>query len=271
MLPEALKSLTLGYIFSLCYVSVASTTTDPNPLFLQLTNCTIAATNVDAWGLRLQLADPPQFVCAAPSTVVNSTLVINSGFCQTTSNLTLAQCESLCGSTFNVTSAGPSYVSSSASAILADNEVWSQISPDPLLAGTTELQLPNNKLSKYPIGLITGGNHQNVGHFGLANDSDFLQSALCNGLIPANGFGLNSGSQSVLKPRGGGLVLGGYDLSSVGGAFYNYSTTATGPSKRECPLQVIITGLTLRFPLAQGSKDVMLRSTGDQVLACIEP
>jgi hypothetical protein len=150
--------------------------------------------------------------------------------------------------------------------------VWTEISPQALLAGTTELQLPpNNDLSKYPIGIITSGNYQNVGHLGLANDSDFLHSVLSDGLIPANGFGLNAGSQSVANPRDGGLVLGGYDLASIDGAFFNFSVTAADSSEKECPLQVTIALLVLRFPLAEGFTDVTLTSSGILIPACIEP
>jgi hypothetical protein len=271
MHSNAPKRSILGCIFYLilCLITVASCSTGPAPLLLQLTNCTVAATNVDSWGLRLDLAD--QSLCVSPSTVVNSTLVISSDFCQTISNLTNAQCESLCGNTFNISSAGSLYTLSSASAILAPNPVWAEISPEALLAGTTELQLPNNKLSEYPIGVITSGDHQNVGHFGLANNSDFLRSALCDGLIPGNGFGLNAGSQSVANPRNGGLVLGGYDLSSIDGAFFNSSITAAGSSDRECPLQETITLLAIRFPLTEGFSDVTLISAGVDVPACIEP
>ena len=272
MFPEAPKPSILGYLFCLCLsLAVVSSSTCPPPLFLQLSNCTVAGTTVNSWGLRLNLADPSQYLCVVPSTVVNSTLVLDSGFCKTQSNLTAAQCESRCGNTFNVSAAGTSYTSSSAS-VLAPNPVWTEISPEPLLAGTTVLQLPpNDEISNYPIGIITSGENQNVGHLGLANDSQFLQSALSSGLIPGNGFGLDAGSQSVDNPRDGSLVLGGYDLASVAGAFSNFPIATAGSSERECPLQVTISLLVLRFPLTEGFNDVTLTSSGILVPACIEP
>ena len=271
MLPIALKRPIAGYILGiLC--TVASSSTCPTPLFLQLSNCTIAGTNVDSWGLMLDLANPSQYVCVCPSTVTNSTLVISSAFCQTDTNITNAQCESLSGNTFNTSAAGTSYNPSSAGAVLAPNPTWNELSPVALLAGTTILQLPpNDELSKYPIGIITSGDNQNVGHFGLANDSDFLHAAVSNGLIPANGFGLNAGSQSVANPRDGGLVLGGYDLASVDGAFTNFSITGADSSERDCPLEVVIEELVLRFPLAEGYTDVTLTSSGILIPACVEP
>jgi hypothetical protein len=274
MFPAALKQpipgCILGILCSLC--TVVSSSTCPTPLLLQLSNCTIAGTNVDSWGLMLDLAGPSQYVCVSPSTVTNSTLVISSAFCQTDSNITNAQCESLCGNTFNTSAAGTSYTSSSAGAVLAPNPLWNQLSPAALLAGTTVLQLPpTDELSKYPIGIITSGDHQNVGHLGLANDSDFLHAALSNGLIPANGFGLNAGSQSVASPRAGGLVLGGYDLASVDGAFTNFSITGSDSSERDCPLEVTIAELVLRFPQTENYTDVTLTSPGIFIPACVEP
>jgi hypothetical protein len=274
MLLVTLKRLIPGCILGvLCSLAtIVSSSTCPAPLLLQLSNCTIAGTNVDSWGLMLDLANPSQYVCVSPSTVTNSTLVISSAFCQTESNITTAQCESLCGNTFNTSAAGTSYTLSSAGAILAPNPLWNELSPAALLAGTTVLQLPpNDELFKYPIGIITSGDHQNVGHFGLANDSDFLHAALSNGLIPANGFGLNAGSQSVANPRPGGLVLGGYDLASVDGAFTNFSITGADSSERDCPLEVVIEELVLRFPLAEGYTDVTLTSSGILIPACVEP
>ncbi|KIN02425.1 hypothetical protein OIDMADRAFT_122224 [Oidiodendron maius Zn] len=273
MFPNLPRQLLLGYILVLSLIPTVSCSACPPPIFLPLSNCTIAGTAIDSWGLRLDLADPSQYLCVVPSTVVNSTLVISSTFCQTEPNVTTAQCESLCGNTFNTSIAGTSYTSSSPGAVLAPNPVWAELSPQALLAGTTVLQLPpENDVSKFPIGIITSGNHQNAGHFGLANDSDALHSLLSDGLIPDNGFGFNAGSQSVTNPRDGGLVLGGYDLASIDGAFSTFPVATTADAgQRECPFQITITMLVLRFPLAEGFTDVNLTSPGILIPACIEP
>ena len=271
-LPVAIKRPILGCILVILCICTIASSTCPTPLSLQLSNCTIAGTTVDSWGLMLDLANPSQYVCLSPSTVTNSTLVLGSAFCQTGSNITTPQCESLCGNTFDTSAAGTSYTSSSPSVVLAPNPLWSLLSSAPLLAGTTELQLPpTSELSKYPIGIITSGNNQNVGHFGLANDSDFLRTALSNGLIPANGFGLDVGSQSVSNPRNGAIIAGGYDLARVNGAFTNFSITGTDISERNCPLELIITELVLRFPTTEGFTDVNLTSSGVIIPACLEP
>jgi hypothetical protein len=127
---------------------------------------------------------------------------------------------------------------------------------------------PDSALPSYPIGIITSGSNQNVGHLGLASDSDFLHAALSSGLIPANGFGLNAGSQSIANPRPGGLVLGGYDLASIDRTFSHFPISDAVSSGIECPLQVTITQLVLRLQTLDGFADVEL---GASILACIEP
>ncbi|CEJ92081.1 hypothetical protein VHEMI07758 [[Torrubiella] hemipterigena] len=106
----------------------------PPPLLLHLTNCTFLT---HPWGIRYTVADPSQYLCLAPSTVVNSTFVIGSDFCKTRGNLSTAQCLSLSGNTFNISAAGKSYTPLSPSDLLARKPVWSEISPDPIFAGST--------------------------------------------------------------------------------------------------------------------------------------
>lgn len=273
MFLEALKRALSGFI--LCLVcTVAPASASPPPILLHLLNCTVPATNVDSWGLSIELAHKSQSLCLSPSTVTNSTLVIGSDFCQNAVNISTAQCESLCGNTFNISLAEAFYKSSSPGAVLALNPVWDAISkPEVLLAGTTSMEPGlDNDLSNYPIGIITKGNHQNVGHLGLANGSDFLNILLSKDLIPANGFGLNAGSQSVEHPRDGGLVLGGYDRGSITGSWTEYPiTTAASNSGRQCPLYVEITSLVIRFPQEVGHTEEILSSDGQLIPACIEP
>lgn len=252
-------------------IPAVTTSSAPAPLLLQLSNCTVPGTSVDSWGLKLTLSAPAQYVCVSPSTAVNSMLVIGSEFCQNYPNITMAQCESLCGNTFNTSAAGTSYNPSSPNAILAPNPVWAEISPQPLPAGATLLDLPPDDLiSKLPIGIITDGDHQNVGQLGLATDSEFLQFAHCSGIIPTNGLGFNAGGQSITKPRDGSLVLGGYDLASIDGAFNYFPIGSASSSEKACPFQVTITQLVLRYPMSEGSTDVILTSSGILVPACIE-
>jgi hypothetical protein len=84
MFPDLPRQLLLGRILVLGLIpTFVSCSACPPPIFLPLSNCTIAGTTIDSWGLRLDLADPSQYLCVVPSTVVNSTLVISSNFCQT--------------------------------------------------------------------------------------------------------------------------------------------------------------------------------------------
>jgi hypothetical protein len=212
----------------------------------------------------------------SPSPTLFHQLSSCSDFCQNYTAGTIAQCESLCGNTFNTSTAGASFNSSSINTLLEPNLVWSEITPEHLLAGQTVLQLQlDSALSNYPLGIITSGPNQNVGHLGLASDSDFLHAAFSSGLIGANGFGLNAGSQSIRNPRSGGLVLGGYDQSSLNGTFFQYpirdATSTPTFGGKECPLQVTITQLVLRLQMLDGFADVELMAPGVSIPACIEP
>jgi hypothetical protein len=245
----------------------------------ELSYCTVLGTSVDSWGLTLNFSKPTQElsewfpICVVPSTVVNSTLLISSEYCQNYANGTAAQCESLSGNTFNISTSEASYNTSTRNAVLGSNSVWSKINSQALVTGNTSLFLPpDNTIPSYPVGIITSGNNQNAGHLGLATDSQLLRAAIDNGLITQNGFGLGAGSQSVANPRDGKLVLGGYDQASINGPFSNFSIGDTSASEEVCLLQVTITQLTLRFPLSEGSfSDFNITEAGIDIPACVEP
>ncbi|KAF8848376.1 hypothetical protein BDZ45DRAFT_664575 [Acephala macrosclerotiorum] len=242
----------------------------PAPIELRLGNGTIAGTNVDSRGFLAGLSTPAQFLFLAPSTVVNSTIVISDSFCTNSDNLTTAQCASSCGNTYNISAAGDSFKSTPNTLMISD-PVWASISSQPLYsltAGETLLQLPSGQaLSNDSIGIISSGENQNMGHLGLASNSSFLQLAISTNLIPGNGFGFDAGSQSITNPRDGGLVLGGYNPASIGGQLFTFPTGASSSLARECPLQVNVTQLAIRFPGV--SADVPLTSAGG-FAACVE-
>jgi hypothetical protein len=129
------------------------------------------------------------------------------------------------------------------------------------------------RIPDYPIGIISSGENQNVGHLGLATDSTFLQQAADASLIGQNqiGFGLDVGSQSIANPRAGTLVLGGYDQASYKDTFFNFTIGDINSSERQCPLQITITRLAIRFPQNVNYTDVLITSGGVFVPACIEP
>jgi hypothetical protein len=242
----------------------------PAPILLPLGNHTIPGTKVESWGWLTNLSTPAQSIIFAPSTVVNSTLVISDSFCQNNDNLTVAQCESRCGNTYNTSAAGNSF-QSTPNTLLIQDPLWADISLQPrysLTAGETPLQLPSDQsLSNDSIGIISSGENQNVGHFGLASNSSFLQLALSHNLIPGNGFALDAGSQSATSPRNGSLVVGGYNSASYSGQLFTFRTGAASSLARRCELQVTITQLAVRFDGV--SPDVPLNSAGS-FAACIE-
>jgi hypothetical protein len=68
-------------------------------------------------------------------------------------------------------------------------------------------------------------------------------------MIPSRSWGLNPGSQSVLYPRDGHIVLGGYDENSVNDSFVEYDIShsiSEGPEGHVCSLQVTIESMSLK-------------------------
>jgi hypothetical protein len=256
------------YVGVFCSILATALSTCPT-LTLQLSNCTVPGTSVDSWGVAFTFGS--QDLCLAPSTVVNTTLLIGSDYCQSYPNGTFAQCESLSGQTFNISAAGASY-NASTPAILGSNPVWNAISSNQLLAGNTSLYLPGNgSLPNFPVGIITSGDNQNVGHLGLATNSQFLHHLKENCLITQNGFGLDAGSQSVENPRAGTLVLGGYDQASIKGHFSTFPIGDTNSNGKQCPFQVMITNIAVRSSNPAETPDYELSSDGPRLPTCIEP
>jgi hypothetical protein len=217
--------------------------------------------------MTVGLGSPVQQLCLVPSTVVNNTLIIGTDDCPD-SNSTLEQCSVRYGGLFNVSEAGSSFTKVPLSILAPDPDWVNFASPLPgfTLAGNTTMQLSYEMpVSNFPVAVITEGTTHNVGQLGLSVDSVFLD--LLNSTGSVHGFGLNAGSQSVLNPRSGSLVIGGYDQASINGIFTNYSVTYHSIG-RVCPFQVNIEKLVLRRP---GVKDIELSSEGSEIPACIEP
>jgi hypothetical protein len=123
-------------------------------------------------------------------------------------------------------------------------------------------------LSSYPIALASLGQNSSVSRLGLANESVFLRELVTAGLSSVSGFSLLLGSQSVLNPRDGHLVVGGYDAASLAGPFYNYSmSNTTTAGNHVCSLQVEVEQLNLSRP---GVDDVVLVSPGTPITSCVE-
>ena len=246
----------------------------PKPLFIHLGNCTISPNQaypdgVDSWGIRVSIASPPQDLCVAPSLVVNNTVIMATEICTINNeNLsTLPQCISRRGGVFNPNDTTSDFVLTSLSDLAPDAEYFS-FDPDFAEAANTTIQFPSDISLSYPIALAFAGQNSSISQFGLANDSVFLHEVVNASLAPA-AFGLLTGSQSVLAPRDGHLIIGGYDAASLAGPLYNYSmSNTTTAGSRVCSLQIVVSQLNLS---RQGFEDVTLSSEGTPMTCCVEP
>jgi hypothetical protein len=275
MAPEMLHLTIFVHLF---FRVVASTSSDcsassPLPIVLPLTNVTIPSQDISTYGLRFDVGAPKQNLCLMPSTVVDNMLLISTNICAGTGiqNLTKAQCRAYHGGTFDLNAASASFQNVSlVSSKLPMDPGWTTFNLPYTVAGTTNLDLVANiAVPNMTVVVITEGINFTAGHIGLGKQSVLLHQLKDANIIPALGFGLNAGSQSIANPRDGSLVLGGYDSASIASHFHeypmNYSTTLAG---RYCPLQVRIQGLQL---LLKGRDPIQLIGDGDGHLACIEP
>lgn len=111
-----------------------------------------------------------------------------------------------------------------ASAGLPKDPGWLKFNNPYSVAGTTDVNLVSNvAATNMTVVAITEGTNFTAGHLGLGKDSVFLHHLKDAGKIPSLGSGLNAGSQCILSPRRGNIVLGGWDAASVTGAFYSYA------------------------------------------------
>ena len=264
----------LGTLFSPVLATEEQCSLPPEPLFLRIGNCSIPPNpdypdGVDAWGLLFNVAS--QALCLSPSFVVNNTVIMATEICTVNNeNLsTLLQCISRRGGVLNVNETTSGFVITS-QGDLAPDPVWDSFNPPFAEAANTTIQLASDiSLSSYPIALAFSGQNSSVSQLGLANDSVFLHEIINAGSSSVAGFSLLLGSQSVLNPRDGHLIVGGYDAASLAGPFYNYSmSNTTTAGNRVCSLQVEVEELTLSRP---GVEDVVLVSPGTPMTSCVEP
>jgi len=134
-------------------------------------------------------------------------------------------------------------------------------------AATATMQLLDDRITD-TVGLITEGQKSTQSHLALSSGSTFLARLKEGGLIGALSWGLNSGSQSLRFPRVGSLVLGGFDKGSLAGPFYDYPINPAPLETRYCPLQVLVTGLTVTS--RNETKNIFI-DKANKLSACIEP
>ncbi|KAK3317557.1 hypothetical protein B0T19DRAFT_293622 [Cercophora scortea] len=254
---------------------VAQTSTScPNPstIELKLGNCTILGpeqADVNSWGIRIGVLNSSG-LCVVPSTVVNTTFLTSSEICGDGQmvdvngiTMTAAQCRSRRGG-YITRSSVPTAPTDS---LDQQNQGWIGIKNVIQFAANATLQLLTETVTMVE-GLITDGQQSTTSHLGLASSSILLQTLKGTGQIGALSWGLNSGSQSVEFPRDGSLVLGGYDSASLAGSFYEYDVVLDKLNNRICPLQILITGLTLNI---NGEVVETIVDNSDKLAACIEP
>jgi hypothetical protein len=253
------------------------------PFAIPLVNCTPPGTNVHSWGIdSIEIGGTT--VCLTPSMFVNNVLLMDKILCQNGNRDigedTVAQCDSRRGGPVSV-SALSSFANGTDSDLATDQN-WinlmarSNITKDIYGAvGKVDLDLPNDvRLSRFAVGVVDQGQHHNAAHLGLGLNSTFLNALSASGMGPALGFGLDVGSQSVAAPRFGNLIVDGYDSSSIGGAWHNYTINRNTPNSgdRSCPLEVQVKEMIVKF--ANGTQSKTLLGSGldrGNYVACIEP
>jgi hypothetical protein len=263
----------------------ASLSCYPSPVIqLTLGNCTILSpnqTDVTSWGIEVSVQQTNK-LCVVPSTVVNNSFLVTEELCGKSNlvdanniSMTDAQCRSRRGG-LSSTSQLPQVKTDG---LPEANPGWMEL-PDNAIesAADATLQLFDQTVTMI-VGLITQGQQSTASHLGLASASVLLQNLKNKGLIGARSFGLDVGSQSISFPRFGSLVLGGYDKTGFAASTFAEYDISTAPLRnRHCPLQVKVTGLTLRSQVLNrtaGDKpkvqDTVIIENAGPVDFCIEP
>ncbi len=253
---------------------------------LKLSSCSIpgtgTATDISAWGLLAGVGDSAT-LCMVPSTVVNSTILMSNEICEgpwlQNPNTTLAQCRSRRGgviqrsdfSTVDITS------STEMERLKTLNPGWKNLMSLSGINDTfqhalqTDLHLSSTRKIAFLEGLATGGQQSSLSHLGLGEQSELLGALRKANLIGARSWGLDSGSQSVLHPRDGSLILGGYDQGAYTGNLREFATHENETNElqdRPCPLQVAVSRLVIHVNKADSKT---YEDTTNPSKYCIEP
>jgi hypothetical protein len=241
------------------------------PFAVQLRNCTFAS-GTESWGNLIEIGSPPQRVCLVPSTVVNSTLVSQYSLCVKSNTLASNQCESLRGGFYNETLS----TTWTESAIgdyndTRSNPTWDHFNaPGLTKVGFETLKFPGGTdVALYGAGVALNqfGNNSNAGMIGLGKSSVFLDDAVLQNKSPSRSWSLDSGSLSLVKPRNGELVIGGYNKGRLDGSF-RWSNISDMSGDRPCPLRTVIKDIRVLLP---NGTEFPLKSSAEDITACIEP
>ncbi|KAK0729628.1 hypothetical protein B0H67DRAFT_3482 [Lasiosphaeris hirsuta] len=271
-----MKVLLLSLALDIGQVLSAPFCQAPATIQLSLGQCLVLSpdqtTDVQSWGVRIGVENASE-ICIVPSTVVNTTFLTSSEICGDDQldmqgvTMTKEQCRSRRGG-FITKAAVPSFSTDGLDVL---NPGWVGFDNKITAAANATLQLLTQEIALVE-GLITEGQMSTTSHLGLAASSSLLDRLQLLGRIGAKSWGLNSGSQSYSSPRDGSLVLGGYDSSSLAGPFFDYDITTTKPvENRFCPLQILVTGLTMNVQTANSTISRTLVDRSNKLDACIEP
>ncbi|KAK3395176.1 hypothetical protein B0H63DRAFT_462773 [Podospora didyma] len=255
----------------------------PLPLSLNLGDCTVLGQSggrVFSWGARISLGFENQDyeICALPSTMVGSTLIMTPMTCSTdvlsAGNMTISQCVSRRGGFVGTESTwerlAQQGVSGSTHETRVSNLPWPNGEESSVEVRLDRpLHLANTSTSSTVAGLVTEGQRFTSSQLGLSPwNSDSLDYLRTSGRIASRSWGLDAGSQSISNPRRGRLVLGGY---SPGVRTYNFETfpmakETFSSSSRSCPLRLSLQSVLLKT--GDGAPDIELARDLD---TCIEP
>jgi len=214
---------------------------------------------------------PAQRLCLAPSTVINSTLVSQQSLCAVSDTLEPHKCEALRGGFFNENSSS-TWTEASLSAYndSRSNPTWEHFNaPGFTKVGFDKINVPNTNVALYGAGIALNqyGNNSNAGMIGLGKDSVFLNDAVHQGRAGSKSWALDAGSQSLVRPRNGELVIGGYNAGRTDGSF-SWSNISDMAGDRPCPLRTRIKQMSVTL----GNGDVVsIQSSAEVIEACIEP
>ncbi|KAK3352748.1 hypothetical protein B0T25DRAFT_580621 [Lasiosphaeria hispida] len=276
-MPTPSRLIHFLLVFFVGHACAVSPCQAPPTIQLSLGSCIILSnlSDVHSWGVRLGV-DNSNEICAVPSTVVNSTFLTSSEICDDSEldmagegRMTKEQCRSRRGGyVFQ-----DKLVGVSTAGLAQLNQGWGALSNPITLAAQATLHLGRRSIASIVV-LFNKGYMSTSSHIGLAAGSTLLQDLKSAGFVGSRSWGLNSGSQSVEFPRDGSLVLGGYDEASLGGSFFDFDVKVPDRlENRNCPLQVLVTGLAISVKngnMTQPTSRVLV-SNANKMPACIEP
>jgi len=200
-------------------------------------------------------------------------MVSQESLCEVSDTLQPHKCEALRGGFFNENSS--STWTGDALSTYNDTRIsptWDHFNPPGFTkVGYDKIVIPNtdNNVALYGAGIALNqyGNNSNAGMLGLGKDSVFLNDAVRQAHSGSKSWSLDAGSNSLVKPRDGELVIGGYNAARTDGSI-SWSNVSNMAGERPCPLRTTITEMTVTLDTGE---TINIQSSAEKVEACIEP